>query len=51
MRKNYLSPKMEILECECTGMIAASSEQIEDGGTIPLGSRAGNGSWDNIWSN
>lgn len=50
MKKEYLKPTIETVEYECVSMIAASSEQLENGGNIPTGKQSSSSSWGNIWS-
>lgn len=51
MKKEYLKPAIDTVECECVSMIAASSEQLENGGNIPTSKQNSRSSWGNIWDN
>ncbi len=53
MKKKYDAPMVEIVECVPVQIIAASSEQLVDGGEIPMSQRSNNrsSSWGNIWNN
>ena len=51
MKKEYLKPTVDTVECECVSMIAASSEQLKNGGDIPTSKSSSSSSWGNIWNN
>lgn len=51
MKKEYVKPVVELIGYECMHIIAASSEQLENGGNIPTGKQSNSNSWGNIWNN
>lgn len=51
MKRDYIAPSVDAVVCEYEGVIAASSEQLQDGGSIPVSSSQSRGSWGNIWNN
>lgn len=51
MKRDYSAPVVEVVECECNRMVAASTEQLKDGGNIPLTAPERRGEWGDIWSN
>lgn len=51
MKKEYVKPIVVLVECDCLQMIAASSEQLENGGDIPTSKQSKGNSWGNIWNN
>jgi len=50
MKRDYVKPTAELVECECLHMIAASSEQLENGGDIPTTKPSNSNVWGDIWN-
>lgn len=51
MKRIYSAPSIVVVDCECQQMIAASNEQLQNGGVIPTSAPQRGGGWGDIWSN
>lgn len=51
MKKKYYAPQSRVIDCVCEQMIAASNEQLNNGGVIPSSTNNHRKSnWGNIWN-
>lgn len=50
MKKKYYAPHFRVVDCVCEQMIAASNEQLNNGGVIPTSTKERKSNWGNIWN-